>query len=54
MITILAENDRLRFLECEFAPLVGTNSAFAASLEAAGAGRAEQLQMVLSRRHGAH
>ena len=47
------ENDRLRFLECDVAPLVSANSAFAASLEAAGIGRAEQLQMLLSRRCGA-
>ena len=31
--------DRLRFLECDVAPLVSANSAFAASLEAAGRGR---------------
>ena len=46
------ENDRLRFLECDVAPLVSANSAFAASLEAAGIGRAEQLQMLLSHRCG--
>src|SRR5436309_6236159 len=40
--------DRLRFLECDVAPLVGANSAFAASLEAAGMSRAEQLRMLLN------
>jgi D-alanine-D-alanine ligase-like ATP-grasp enzyme len=39
--------NRLRFLECDVAPLVGANSAFAASLEAAGMSRAEQLRMLL-------
>ncbi len=38
---------RIRFLECDVAPLVGASSAFAASLEAAGMGRAEQLRMLL-------
>ena len=46
------ENDRLRFLECDVAPLVGANSAFAASLHAAGINRTEQLEMLLSRRCG--
>ena len=40
--------DRLCFLECDVAPLVGANSAFAASLEAAGMSRAEQLRMLLN------
>lgn len=40
--------DRLRFLECDVAPLVGARSAFAASLAAAGVGRAEQLRMLLT------
>jgi D-alanine-D-alanine ligase-like ATP-grasp enzyme len=40
--------DRLRFLECDVAPLVGSHSAFAASLEAAGMSRAEQLRMLLN------
>jgi D-alanine-D-alanine ligase-like ATP-grasp enzyme len=40
--------DRLYFLECDVAPLVGANSAFAASLEAAGISRAEQLRMLLN------
>jgi D-alanine-D-alanine ligase-like ATP-grasp enzyme len=38
---------RLRFLECDAAPLVGARSAFAASLAAAGMGRAEQLRLLL-------
>ena len=44
------ETDRLRFLECDVAPLVGANSAFAASLQGAGIDRTEQLRMLLSRR----
>jgi D-alanine-D-alanine ligase-like ATP-grasp enzyme len=40
--------DRLRFLECDVAPLVGATSAFAVSLEAAGMSRAEQLRMLLN------
>lgn len=39
--------DRLRFLECDVAPLVGATSAFATSFEAAGTSRAEQLSMLL-------
>jgi len=38
---------RLRFLECDVAPLVGPRSAFAASLAAAGVERAEQLRLLL-------
>ena len=38
---------RLRFLECDVAPLIGARSAFAASLEAAGIGRPEQLRLLL-------
>ena len=38
---------RLRFLECDVAPLIGANSAFAASLAAAGMTRAEQLRLLL-------
>jgi D-alanine-D-alanine ligase-like ATP-grasp enzyme len=38
---------RLRFLECDVAPLVGAQSAFAASLAASGIGRAEQLRLLL-------
>ena len=44
---------RLRFLECDVAPLVGAQSACAASLAAAGVGRAEQLQLLLGGRVGA-
>jgi D-alanine-D-alanine ligase-like ATP-grasp enzyme len=39
---------RLRFLECDVAPLVGPDSAFAASLAAAGIPRAEQLELLLA------
>ena len=39
--------DRLRFLECDVAPLVGARSVFAASFEAAGINRAEQLRMLV-------
>jgi D-alanine-D-alanine ligase-like ATP-grasp enzyme len=39
---------RLRFLECDAAPLVGARSAFAASLAAAGIGRGEQLRLLLN------
>ena len=38
---------RLRFLECDVAPLVGPHSAFAASLAASGVARAEQLELLL-------
>jgi D-alanine-D-alanine ligase-like ATP-grasp enzyme len=41
--------DRLRFLECDVAPLVGADSLFAASLEGGGIGRAEQLRMLLKK-----
>jgi D-alanine-D-alanine ligase-like ATP-grasp enzyme len=40
--------DRLLFLECDAAPLIGARSAFAASLEAAGLTRSEQLQLLLT------
>jgi D-alanine-D-alanine ligase-like ATP-grasp enzyme len=39
-----ARRDRLCFLECDVAPLVGAGSAFAASLRAGGMPRAEQLR----------
>jgi hypothetical protein len=39
--------DRLCFLECDVAPLVGPASAFAASLAASGMGRPEQLRGLL-------
>jgi len=42
-----AATGRLRFLECDVAPLVGARSAFAASLAAAGVGRAAQLRLLL-------
>jgi hypothetical protein len=38
---------RLRFLECDVAPLVGPDSAFAASLAAGGVPRAAQLELLL-------
>jgi hypothetical protein len=38
----------LCFIECDVAPLLGAQSAFAASLEAAGIGRTEQLRLLLS------
>jgi hypothetical protein len=39
---------RLHFLECDVAPLVGSGSAFAASLAAADISRAEQLRLLLA------
>jgi D-alanine-D-alanine ligase-like ATP-grasp enzyme len=42
------ESDRLRFLECDVAPLVGARSAFAASFEAAGIKRDQQLRGLLT------
>jgi biotin carboxylase len=39
--------DRLRFLECDVAPLVVARSAFAVSLGAAGVTRPEQLRLLL-------
>jgi D-alanine-D-alanine ligase-like ATP-grasp enzyme len=41
---------RLRFLECDIAPLVGPGSAFAASFAAAGVARGEQLELLLGER----
>lgn len=38
--------DRLYFLECDVAPLVGEGSAFELSLTAAGIGRREQLGLL--------
>jgi hypothetical protein len=38
---------RLYFLECDVAPLVGAQSAFAASFEAAHVSRSEQLNMLV-------
>jgi D-alanine-D-alanine ligase-like ATP-grasp enzyme len=40
-------SDRLCFLECDAAPLVGAASAFAASLAAAGVTRGEQLRLLI-------
>jgi D-alanine-D-alanine ligase-like ATP-grasp enzyme len=40
-------SDRLLFLECDAAPLVGPRSAFAASLAAGGMARDEQLARLL-------
>lgn len=42
---------RLRFLECDVAPLVSARSAFAASFAASGVGRAEQLRLLLGDAH---
>lgn len=42
---------RLRFLECDVAPLVGARSAFAASLAASGVARATQLELLLDGSH---
>lgn len=42
-----AATDRLYFLECDVVPLIGAHSAFAASLEAGGIPRAEQLRLLL-------
>lgn len=42
--------DRLRFLECDVAPLIGPQSAFAASLAASGMERGEQLRGLLGER----
>ena len=44
-----AATDRLYFLECDVVPLVGAHSAFAASLEAAGIRRPEQLRLLLTK-----
>jgi D-alanine-D-alanine ligase-like ATP-grasp enzyme len=46
-LIVEAGTGRLRFLECDAAPLVGADSAFAASFAAAGAGRAVQLGWLL-------
>jgi hypothetical protein len=40
--------DRLCFLECDAAPVVGAGSAWAASFQSAGVVRAEQLEMLLN------
>lgn len=46
-LMIETASGRLRFLECDVAPLVGAGSAFAASLAAAGITREEQLRLLL-------
>ena len=46
-LMIETASGRLRFLECDVAPLVGVGSAFAASLAAAGVAREEQLRLLL-------
>ena len=46
-LMIETASGRLRFLECDVAPLVGAGSAFAASLAAAGVAREEQLRLLL-------
>jgi D-alanine-D-alanine ligase-like ATP-grasp enzyme len=42
------DSGRLKFLECDAAPLVGARSAFAASLAAGGCSRPEQLALLLA------
>jgi D-alanine-D-alanine ligase-like ATP-grasp enzyme len=42
-----AATGRLYFLECDVAPLIGAHSSFAASLDAGGVRRSEQLRMLL-------
>jgi D-alanine-D-alanine ligase-like ATP-grasp enzyme len=42
------ETERLLFLECDAAPLIGPGSAFAASLAAGGMRREDQLTRLLS------
>jgi D-alanine-D-alanine ligase-like ATP-grasp enzyme len=44
-----AATDQLYFLECDVVPLIGARSAFAASLEAGGIPRAEQLRLLLTK-----
>jgi biotin carboxylase len=44
-----AATDRLYFLECDVVPLIGAYSAFAASFEAGGIRRAEQLRLLLTK-----
>ena len=46
-LIIETASGRLRFLECDVAPLVGAGSAFTASFAAAGVARAEQLRLLL-------
>jgi len=42
------DSGRLKFLECDAAPLIGARSAFAASLAAGGCSRREQLALLLA------
>ena len=46
-IDFIRADDRLVFLECDVAPLVGAGSAFSDSLAAAGMPRAEQLRSLI-------
>jgi D-alanine-D-alanine ligase-like ATP-grasp enzyme len=46
-LIIETASGRLRFLECDVAPLVGAGSAFAESFAAAGMTREEQLRLLL-------
>ena len=46
-----ADTDRLHFLECDAAPLIGPGSAFETSLSAGGLARSEQLKRLFSTRH---
>jgi D-alanine-D-alanine ligase-like ATP-grasp enzyme len=43
-------SNRLYFLECDVAPLIGVGAAFADSLTAAGMQRPEQLRLIVTRR----
>jgi D-alanine-D-alanine ligase-like ATP-grasp enzyme len=47
-VDFIVQDGRPRFLECDAAPLVGPDSAFAASFAAAGIGRAVQLDWLTS------
>jgi D-alanine-D-alanine ligase-like ATP-grasp enzyme len=49
-LMIETTSGRLRFIECDVAPLVGTGSAFAASLAAAGVGRDQQLRLLVGKK----
>jgi len=49
-LIVEAGTGRICFLECDAAPLVGPDSAFAASFAAAGVDRAQQLRWLLSPR----
>jgi len=47
-LLVLRLSDPVMLAACDVAPLVGANSAFAASFEAAAVSRAEQLRMLLN------